>query len=179
MTVMSAPDEGTTLTLYFPLLPDVPAAESSAKAPRPARIAALAGASILVVDDDPAVRSIVTRILKHHGCSVMQASDGAAALALVDRHRLPDLVLTDLVMPGIDGRELGKRLRTRWPDLPVLFMSGYAENELRLAGKFEGEGQLIEKPFTTRPWYTASLRRWELRRAEAARARRRAPSSAP
>jgi two-component system cell cycle sensor histidine kinase/response regulator CckA len=108
---------------------------------------ALAGATILVVDDEPGARTIVSRSLEGSGCLVLQAADGVAALELVDRHGPPDLLLTDLSMPGMGGAELAQHLSARWPRLPILFMSGYAEEHLRRAGTIEGAQQVIEKPF--------------------------------
>ena len=102
---------------------------------------------MLVVDDEPGVREVAVRSLAASGCRVLEASDGGGALDMVGRHGPPDLVLTDLMMTGIDGAELVRRLRARWPELPVLFMSGYSENHLRQAGALEGVGAVLEKPF--------------------------------
>ncbi len=106
------------------------------------------GSTVLVVDDEPAVLQIASRSLESSGCRVLQASDGTAAIALVDRHGPPDLVLTDLMMAGMDGAELARRLRDRWPLIPIIFMSGYSENHLRHLGALDDAGALMEKPFT-------------------------------
>ncbi|HEV2084834.1 MAG TPA: response regulator, partial [Gemmatimonadales bacterium] len=78
----------------------------------------------------------------------LQASGGAAALELMDRHGQPDLVLTDLMMPGLGGAELARRVRERWPALPILFMSGYSVEDLQRHGAIGTERVMIQKPFT-------------------------------
>ena len=147
VTVASTPGVGTTFSLYFPLLPESAAERHPLEPQGPIADRALAGATILVVDDEPGARTIVARTLEGSGCLVRQAADGVAALELVDRHGPPDLVLTDLSMPGMGGVELAGHLRARWPQLPILFMSGYAEEHLRRAGTINGTQQVIEKPF--------------------------------
>jgi CheY-like chemotaxis protein len=146
ITVASVPGQGATFTVYLPVLP----ADLVERPREPARlgvVAAPAGATILVVDDEPAVRAIAARILKRGGFRVLQAPDGAGALELVDRHGPPDVVLTDVMMPGISGAELARRVQQRWPGLPVVFMSGYSAEELHRQGATGAEGELIQKPF--------------------------------
>ncbi|HEU4681430.1 MAG TPA: ATP-binding protein, partial [Gemmatimonadales bacterium] len=135
IAVASEPGKGATFTLYLPILSDADVVErrSETRGEPPLRgpEAAPTGATVLLVEDEPAVRAIAARSLERGGFLVLQASDGAAALALVAQHGQPDLVLTDLMMPGIGGAELGRRLRERWPTLPTLFMSGYSIDHLR------------------------------------------------
>jgi two-component system cell cycle sensor histidine kinase/response regulator CckA len=100
------------------------------------------------VEDEPDVRAVAARILKNGGFRVIEAHNGVRALELVDRHGPPDLVLSDVVMPAMDGPELERRLRARWPALPILFMSGYSVEELRQRGSFGYEKITIPKPFT-------------------------------
>ncbi|MBA3759208.1 MAG: response regulator [Gemmatimonadales bacterium] len=152
IAVASEPGKGATFTLYLPMLPDADVVERRAE-PRgepPLRRgdAAPTGATVLLVEDEPAVRAIAARSLERGGFLVLQASDGAAALALVGQHGQPDLVLTDLMMPGVGGAELGRRLRERWPTLPILFMSGYSIDHLRREDAADFDGVLIQKPFT-------------------------------
>jgi PAS domain S-box-containing protein len=146
LTVKSAPGKGTTFTLYFPVLPD-----RAARGPRPDRTPGTAdvttGGTILVVDDEPAIRALAAQSLEPHGFHVLLASDAAVALELVGRRGLPDLVLTDLKMAGMDGAELARRLRADRPDLPVLLMSGYSEEYLRRENMLDFEGIVIQKPF--------------------------------
>ena len=145
-TVESALGMGTTFSLYFPLVSDVAEARAHTD-PLDGSQRALAGATILVVDDEPGVREVTVRTLRAGGCRVLEAPDGGVALELVGRHGPPDLLLTDVMMKGIGGAELSRRLRARWPELPVLFMSGYSENDLRQTGALESGTSVLEKPF--------------------------------
>jgi CheY-like chemotaxis protein len=151
ITVASVPGKGTGFTVYLPLvaddvpdgvLPEPPAV----LAPRPA--GALAGATVLVVDDEPAVRSVAARSLERGGYRVLEAEDGCGALALVAREGPPSLLLTDRTMPGLGGVELARQVRERWPAVPILFMSGYPAEELRRQGGTAAARDLIEKPFS-------------------------------
>lgn len=104
-------------------------------------------ARILVVDDEDAVRALTTRILARGGFEVLEAVDPAHALELCGAApTLPDLLLTDLVMPGMSGKELMDRLRPLAPGLPVLYLSGYTANVLDRYGLAEGE-EVVSKPF--------------------------------
>jgi len=155
ITVESAPERGATFTVYLPVFADTERGERR-KVPRIAVAdATLAGATVLVVDDESAVRAVAARMLERGGFRVLQASSGAEALALVDRHGPPQLLLTDLMMPGIDGTGLAQRLRERWPALPIIFMSGYSAEELHQQHLFEVEDGLIQKPFTPSTLVTA------------------------
>ncbi len=143
--VVSAPGQGTTFRLYFPLPPEH-AVPDRIEEPPPGVADAPAGATVLVVEDEPAVREIVARTLEGGGLHVLQASDGAMALQVIEREGRPDLVLTDLMMPGIGGTELARRLITRWPDLPILYMSGYSAEDLRRQGADGPDGVTLQKP---------------------------------
>ncbi len=148
ITVVSAPGEGTAFTVYLPVLSPGNLVERTGEPPALGAAAPTAGATVLVVDDEPAVRAIVARSLEEAGFRVLQASDGGDALELVDRHGPPQLVLTDLTMPGIGGLPLARRLKARWPAIPVVFMSGYSAEELRQQGTIGIEEPLIQKPFS-------------------------------
>jgi two-component system, cell cycle sensor histidine kinase and response regulator CckA len=146
LTVESAPGRGTTFTLYFPILPDR-AARRQRKEHTPGAADVMPRGTILVVDDEPAIRALTAQILEQIGFRILLAADAAAALALVNRQGLPDLVLADLKLAGIDGAELARRLRAEWPDLPVLLMSGFSEEYLRRENMLDFEGIVIQKPF--------------------------------
>ncbi len=146
IAVTSAPGRGTTFRLYLPLSPDAPVSEEIEE-PQPSAAGTPAGVTLLVVEDEPAVRAVVVRSLAGDGFHVLQASDGAMALQVVDQEGRPDLVLTDLMMPGIGGTELARRLKARWPDLPILYMSGYSAEDLRRQGEANPECVTIQKPF--------------------------------
>jgi PAS domain S-box-containing protein len=153
ITLASEPGLGATFTLYLPVLSDVDDVVERRVAPRPESMPpvqdeAPAGATILLVEDEPAVRAIAARSLERAGFRVFQASGGSGALHLVAQHGPPDLMLTDLMMPGIGGVELARRLRERCPELPVLFMSGYSVEDLLLQGAIGSERTILQKPFT-------------------------------
>jgi CheY-like chemotaxis protein len=147
VAVESAPALGTTFNLYFPLV----AADAPTAAPHDqpaAETAVPEGASILVIDDEPAVLKITGRILEAEGFRVQLASNGATALASVAADGPPDLVVTDLIMPGMGGAEVAKRLVADCPSLPILFMSGYSSDDLRRELGLGSRRFLLQKPFT-------------------------------
>jgi PAS domain S-box-containing protein len=104
---------------------------------------------VAVVEDEPGVRALVERILVRGGYRVLAFSDGSAALdGLADDTVEIDLLVTDLVMPGPSGLEVARQIRRDRPGLPVLLMSGYAEDALRAEGVDEGSVELLAKPFS-------------------------------
>ncbi len=148
ITAASVPGQGAAFTVYLPILPAGDPVESRGEPPRAGTTALRSGATVLVVDDEPGVRSVVARSLEGGGFRVLQAGNGADALELIDRYGPPQLVLTDLTMPGIGGVALARSLKERWPALPVVFMSGYSAEELRQQGIVGLEAGLIQKPFS-------------------------------
>jgi PAS domain S-box-containing protein len=145
--VASVPGNGTTFILYFPVA-DV----SDAPAPAPARardVGARGEGTILLAEDDDAVRAIARETLERAGYRVLAAQDGSRAIGLADAHAGPiDLLLTDVVMPGMNGRELAQTLGARHPGLRVLFASGYADNVLLDQNALAPGVALLDKPFT-------------------------------
>jgi two-component system, cell cycle sensor histidine kinase and response regulator CckA len=145
LNVYSEPYLGTTFRAYFPIVDDpsnpVGIAPDVAEPPRGH------GQPILVVDDEDAIRQVVTRILDANGYQVVSACGGSEALALDERHR-SQLLLTDAIMPGMSGRRLAELLRRRHPGLPVLFMSGYSDGLRSTQIIVDDEFGFIEKPFT-------------------------------
>jgi CheY-like chemotaxis protein len=108
-----------------------------------------AAGTVLVVEDELAVRRLASRVLRARGYRVLEASDGVEALQLMDRHGGPlDLVLTDIIMPGLSGPALVARLLPATPDLKVLYITGYSEEAIRQHGLLPAGGALLEKPFT-------------------------------
>ena len=104
---------------------------------------------LLVVDDDPSVLQVASKVLKRGGYEVLGASGGAEALALAEAHAGQiSLLLTDVVMPGMGGRELSENFRERHPSVRILFMSAYTEDEVILQGVRVAEVDFIPKPFT-------------------------------
>jgi DNA-binding response OmpR family regulator len=104
---------------------------------------------VLVVDDDPTVSDVVRRYLEQDGCRVRLAADGPAGLAAVAADR-PDLVVLDLMMPGLDGLEVCRRLRAQLPDLPVVMLTALGEEADRVVGLEVGADDYVTKPFSPR-----------------------------
>jgi DNA-binding response OmpR family regulator len=104
---------------------------------------------VLVVDDDPTVSDVVRRYLEQAGFQVRLAADGAGGLAAVAAQR-PDLVVLDLMMPGIDGLEVCRRLRRQLPDLPVVMLTALGEEADRVIGLEVGADDYVTKPFSPR-----------------------------
>ncbi|MCO4747184.1 MAG: response regulator [Proteobacteria bacterium] len=143
--VRSAPGEGTTFEVFLPVVHGDVSESESVERRRPENKAG----RVLVVEDQVDVRVLVCEVLRGSGYEVIEAHDGLHALERVEG-KLPsiDLVVTDVSMPGLNGKELADRLRSLRPDLPVLFMSGYAADGLPFDFT-PGPGiALLEKPFS-------------------------------
>ena len=156
--VDSAPGEGAEFTLLWPAVaePDERSAttaeaagERGARPPCPEAAVrpppATASATILLVEDETSVRLLVSRALRREGYDVVEADCGEAALALLAEDRRVDLLVSDVVMPGLDGRHLVRLARERRPGLRALLMSGYAEHEF---GTGELNAGFLAKPFS-------------------------------
>ncbi len=119
----------------------VSTAPSDLQAGRPGHV-------VLVVDDEQGLRDLVCRTLQAEGYRTLEASHGGEALELVETGpETVDLVVTDVVMPGMDGRELGRRLGLSRPTLPVLYMSAYEVNDIFRRGSPRSSAPFIQKPF--------------------------------
>ena len=104
---------------------------------------------VLVVDDEPTVRMLVVEVLEEFGYAAIEAADAAAGLNVLQSDARVELLVTDLALPGrMTGRQLAEAARELRPDLPVLFITGYAENALIGNGRLEPNMQVITKPFT-------------------------------
>ncbi|MDQ3074225.1 MAG: PAS domain S-box protein [Pseudomonadota bacterium] len=139
--------EGTTIKLYFPrLIADLKSAEDE----EPASTSALEGQeTILVVEDDDDVRMLTVESLRELGYRVLEAHDGPSALRLLERQEEPvRLLFTDVVMPVMSGRELADIAKAAYPDLQILFTTGYARNAIVHAGRLDAGVELLTKPFT-------------------------------
>jgi two-component system cell cycle sensor histidine kinase/response regulator CckA len=139
-------DLGTRFTLWFPRIDALAAPIAEAAAPSDAPPQEASDADILIVEDVDQVRYIAERILRSAGFRTLTASNGVEALALLDRGKQVRLILTDLQMPVMGGRELAERVSQREEPPPVIFMTGYSEDT-------HGQGAnphltLIAKPFT-------------------------------
>ncbi len=143
--VQSAVGEGTRFTVWFPVV-EMAAERLPTAEPAPQRGRA---EHVLLVEDEPVVRDLTRRMLGDLGYRVTDAPDGAEALRLLDRPGTTvDLVLTDVIMPGMSGKQLHDALSRTHPGLPTLFMSGYTANVLDTHGFEQGGHALLQKPFT-------------------------------
>ena len=142
----SKPGEGTTVKIYLPRVPGEVRDEQTA--PREAAAANVAQ-TILLVEDDHDVRAYVVEILRELHFRVLEAHDADAALGIVDRNDVAvDLLLTDLVLPGMNGRQLAEAMRLRQPGIEVLYMSGYSRDAIVGQGRLEPGVEVMQKPLT-------------------------------
>ena len=144
--IYSEPGHGTTFKIYLPqveeLLEEVKEKVVGEELPRGSE-------TVLVVEDEQEVRKLAVRVLKRQGYKVLEASQGDDALRLCEEHNRPiQLMVTDVVMPGMDGRELTNRLMLLHPEIRVLYMSGYTGNTIVHHGVLERGINYIQKPFT-------------------------------
>lgn len=144
----SEPGHGTRVTV---LLPMAPAGESVSLPARDPGADVQGGTeSILVVEDDPQVRELIRRTMTRLGYTIHEAEDADTALALFQTASRIDLVVSDVVLPGMSGRELAERMRQINPDIVVLFMSGYTEDAILRAGISSASVPFLPKPFSAR-----------------------------
>ena len=123
-------------------------AEKSAPPRVPASSGTGAARLVLVVDDEQWVRDLVCRVLRDEGYRTLEAAHGGEALELVETGlERVDLVVTDVVMPGMDGRELGRRLAQSRPTLPILYISAYDVNDIFRRGSPRSSAPFLQKPF--------------------------------
>lgn len=144
IAVQSAPGEGTRFLVYLPRA--VGQTDGVAKTHR--QVLDAGSEAVLVVEDEAAVRRVMSRILTGAGYVVLEAGSAAEAVALMEEHPDIDLLLTDVIMPQIDGKELADRLRAERPDLKVLFVSGYPQDEVSEEGRLASGLAFMSKPFT-------------------------------
>ncbi len=145
--IYSEPGAGTTVRLYLPRYGgEIADEEVRAGIAKPAR--AEAGQTVLVVDDEPSVRMLVSEVLEDLGYSTIEASDGVSGLKILRSDVRIDLVITDIRLPGgITGREMVDAAREVRPNLKVLFITGYAENAAIRNGHLDPGIQVLTKPF--------------------------------
>jgi CheY-like chemotaxis protein len=141
--VYSEPGQGTTFKVYLPL-------EHAPEAPGPRIKPPARGCeTVLLVEDEDAVRELAVEVLQDAGYRVLQAPSAARAIEMAGEHPgAIDLVVTDVVMPGLGGRELGEQLVASRPGLKVLFMSGYTDDVILRRGVLSSSAAFIEKPFS-------------------------------
>ncbi len=141
----STSGSGTTVTVHLPAATGGPApaaGEDAPREPQPGR-----SEMVLVVEDKAAVRELTSRILRDGGYQTRSATDGLDALEALESLGEIDVLVTDVVMPGLDGRGLADELRRRRPGLPVVFVSGYTEDYVVESAREDGATAFVEKPF--------------------------------
>lgn len=145
--IYSEVGEGTTVCIYLPRHFGI-AAPAEANDQASVRPVVAAGQTVLIVDDDPTVRMIVSDILADLGYAAIEASDGAWGLRILESDARIDLLITDVGLPGgLNGRQLADAARVHRPDLRVLFITGFAENALLNNGQLEPGMAVLTKPF--------------------------------
>jgi two-component system cell cycle sensor histidine kinase/response regulator CckA len=138
--VESAPGKGAVFRIFLPIHtpPAAPAVSAPVAPPKPAARDLSGAGRILFVEDEDAVRGVAARLLRARGYEVIEAADGEEALELAEAHSGEiDLLISDVIMPGLDGPTLLKRARPHLGSAPVMFISGYAEAEF--SDLLEGE----------------------------------------
>jgi len=138
---------GTTMKVYLPGVQEAPeeAREKGSAAVAPASVTG----TVLVVEDDAAVRRTAVRVLERLGCVVLQAESAAAALALIEAGgQRPDLLFTDVIMPGMQGPELAARVSALIPGIKVLFATGYTSDMAFRHGLLDERADVLSKPYT-------------------------------
>jgi CheY-like chemotaxis protein len=151
--VATALGQGSTFTIYLPLAnpqpSEAPLEDATLRRSAPTQERTGPAPVVLVVDDDPVVRTACSRLLLGLGYGVLEQHSPEAALALSDEAlRRVSVILTDIVMPGMDGTSMAHRLRERLPELPVLFMSGHTPDPRAHDHLAEPGVAFLAKPFT-------------------------------
>ena len=143
LKIYSEPGIGTTLTILLPAT-----RQPARSAPAPQQAPRGGGETVLVVEDEAAMREVTRRILARNGYQVITATGGHEAIEAAASHPGIDILLTDVIMPRMLGKEAAERIRAVQPAVKVLFMSGYTQGVLGTKGVLEAGVHLIEKPFT-------------------------------
>ncbi|WP_375463311.1 PAS domain-containing protein [uncultured Methylobacterium sp.] len=144
--IYSEVGSGTTIKIYLPRHRGAPAAEGTAPGVAPS-LRAERGETVLVVEDEAVVRDLIVEVLGELGYRALEAIDGPAGLRIVESQARIDLMVSDVGLPGLNGRQLADRARLVRPGLKVLFITGYAENAMFGNGGLEPGMQMITKPF--------------------------------
>ena len=137
--------QGTSIRLYLPRHQGAVDADQALSAERDE--VAVTGETVLVVEDEPVVRSVIIEMLRDQGYLTREAPDGPAGLRILRLDEPVDLLLTDIGLPGMNGRQLADQARELRPDLKILFMTGYAENASNAEGFLQPGMDMITKPF--------------------------------
>ncbi|HMD85380.1 MAG TPA: response regulator, partial [Terriglobia bacterium] len=144
--VYSELGRGTTFKIY---LPRVEEALEQAEPAMAQTVSCQGSETVLVVEDEAAVRVLVRRVLESNGYRVLEARHGAEALVICDEHKDPiHLLVTDVIMPEMSGKQLAERVSAQRPEVKILYISGYTDNAIVHHGLLEAGTNFLQKPFT-------------------------------
>jgi two-component system cell cycle sensor histidine kinase/response regulator CckA len=149
--------EGTRFVIYLPVHREDASAAKARKSGKAKQDELWGSGTVLLVEDEPMVRAVAERALTRHGYTVITADSGEDALEVIGRGEEIDLLISDVVMPGMDGPAMVEEARKQRPDLKVLFMSGYAEEQLRDSIGV-GNAHFLPKPFSVQDLAEAAKR---------------------
>jgi two-component system, cell cycle sensor histidine kinase and response regulator CckA len=146
ITVESAVGKGTTFRIYLPRIDDSVALERVEQSPPPLLSH---GETILLIEDEAVVRDLVRQVLQESGYTILEATSGAEAVSLCQEYHGPiHLLLADVILPEMDGREVARRLTLVRPHMRVLHMSGYAQDSVLGRAVAAEQAIFLQKPFT-------------------------------
>jgi len=149
--------EGTRFVIYLPVHREEAATGKTRKTPKEKADELWGSGTVLLVEDEPMVRAVAERALTRHGYQVITADNGEEALEVLARNEPVDLLISDVVMPGMDGPTMVEQARQTRPDLKILFMSGYAEEQLRNSLDVDNVS-FLPKPFSVQELAEAAKR---------------------
>ncbi len=149
--------EGTRFVIYLPVHLEEASAGRSRAVGKAKQDELWGSGTVLLVEDEPMVRTVAERALTRHGYKVVTADNGEDALEILGRGEPIELLISDVVMPGMDGPTMVREARKSWPDLKILFMSGYAEEQLRKSIDIENVN-FLPKPFSVTDLAAAARR---------------------
>lgn len=142
--VYSEPGKGTTFKIYFPLVEEHPERTATATA---AEEISIGNETILLAEDEEIVRNLARQVLEMYGYHVLEAAGGKEALVVCEsRKDQIDLLITDVIMPEMSGRELADRVAELCPGIKVLYMSGYTDSAIVHQGELDEDAKFIQKP---------------------------------
>jgi len=149
--VYSEPGKGTTFKIYLPRVAEKAESPAQVAVPADTSVTEPGTETILLVEDEANLRYLARQFLEKQGYRVIEAADGAVAMQIAVAHEgMIHLLLTDVIMPGMNGRELAQRISELRPNTKVLYMSGYTENVIGHNGTLDAGVRLLQKPFNLR-----------------------------
>jgi CheY-like chemotaxis protein len=146
--IYSEPRKGTMVCIYLPRHHEAAVLTEEFEATPPTTTQSTSGMTVLVVDDEPSIRTLLTEVLADQGHTTIEVADGAAAIRVLQSNARVDLLITDVGLPGgMNGRQVADAARALRPDLKVLFITGYAENAVIHHGHLDHDMHVMMKPF--------------------------------